>query len=160
MKPRFLLARVLVGVLLAGTGGFGIARYAAFETTAIHEVGHVVDVRTESRSGGRRGGRFTIARPVVSFKLPASSDTTTAVAHVASSGGEFVRGQDVGIEFDPHDASGTLRVDTGMPMPDVATAAAGCFLLVNAAYAQIGAVRARRALALDKPAAADAHAAT
>jgi hypothetical protein len=144
-KPRFLPARILVGLILAVIGGIGVVRYFAFESIAVHESGRVVDVRTESRSGGRRGGRFTISRPVVSFKLPTSSDTTTATAHVASGGGDYVKGQDVEIEFDPHDASGTLRVDTGIAVPDVATALIGVLLLGNGIYAGISSARARKA---------------
>jgi hypothetical protein len=108
---------------------YSVDDYEAFEATAVHVNGKVLSVKRESHATGRRGGRVTIERPLVQFTVPGTQHEITAMAKVMSRR-EFAAGTELPLEFNPRSPEESLRVEAGLPLPDVAFGAVGLTLLV------------------------------
>jgi hypothetical protein len=130
--PRFWLAKVLAGCACVGFFAVGLADYRAFEALAVHVTGTVLSIHRESHATGRRGGRVSIERPEVRFTLPANGTHLAreikATAKVMSRR-SFAVGDQVSLEFDPQRPEETVRVESGLAIPDIAFGVVGLALI-------------------------------
>jgi len=145
-KPRLWLLRMLVGAGLIALFLYSAVSWLAFEQSAVHVRGTVLEVRRETRATGWRGGRISIERPVVKFTIPGANTEIKATAKVLSRH-LFVVGDELPLEFQLSDPSTSVRVEGSLSVLDLAFGVVGGAIVLFAVAEKWRYTREKRHLA-------------